>query len=180
MNRRAKWRTLLLPLAVTGFLAGATTGALATGGGRPSLDDNRDTKVINGCYQKQNGQLRILLAGQQCGPSEMAISWNIQGPPGPPGMNNVERVEFSSAKNTEMRKNAFAKCPEGTHVVGGGAQVFISGQGMVVGPIALKKSFPSEHMDGWAATAEAMAQTEESWFVSAYALCAKMASSGSN
>jgi len=44
--------------------------------------------VIYGCYQKVNGQLRIVSASSQCRPSELLISWNIvglQGPAGPTG-----------------------------------------------------------------------------------------------
>jgi hypothetical protein len=41
--------------------------------------------VITGCYQKVNGQLRIVTSASQCRPSEIAISWNITGPQGPAG-----------------------------------------------------------------------------------------------
>ena len=36
--------------------------------------------VINGCYQKNNGQLRVLLGSGTCRPDEIAISWNQAGP----------------------------------------------------------------------------------------------------
>lgn len=41
--------------------------------------------VLTGCYQKVNGQLRIVTSASQCRPSEIAISWNITGPQGPGG-----------------------------------------------------------------------------------------------
>jgi hypothetical protein len=43
--------------------------------------------VIHGCYQRNNGQLRVIDtgAGQTCNPSESAISWNQTGPSGPQG-----------------------------------------------------------------------------------------------
>gem|GEM_PF-1946371 len=53
-----------------------------------------DGNVLNGCYQKINGQLRIVSSPSQCNPSEISVSWNIvgpqglagsQGPPGPQG-----------------------------------------------------------------------------------------------
>lgn len=51
-----------------------------------------DGQVISGCYQKNSGQLRILVnAGDACRPSEVAVQWNVEGPkgdkgdPGPPG-----------------------------------------------------------------------------------------------
>jgi len=41
--------------------------------------------VINGCYKTQNGQLRVVEAGEQCLPSETAISWSQVGPTGAQG-----------------------------------------------------------------------------------------------
>src|SRR5262245_26093622 len=41
--------------------------------------------VINGCYKTQNGQLRVVGPGDQCLPSETAISWNEVGPTGAQG-----------------------------------------------------------------------------------------------
>ena len=46
--------------------------------------------VITGCYQKVNGQLRIVNNASQCRPSEIAISWNILGPQGPAGPQGPE------------------------------------------------------------------------------------------
>ena len=36
--------------------------------------------VINGCYKKTNGQLRVVNSPNDCGPSEVSISWNVQEP----------------------------------------------------------------------------------------------------
>jgi len=52
----------------------------------PSPDEN----VISGCYQKVNGQLRILTANGACNPSELPVSWNIVGPQGPAGPQGPE------------------------------------------------------------------------------------------
>jgi hypothetical protein len=137
--------------------------------------------TIHGCYQKNEGQLRIVPEGKPCRPSEVAISWNAEGPPGPPGtagspgVAGLQRVHFSSKNDSESRKDAFAKCPDGKHVVGGGAQVFIGEDRVLDGPIAIKKSWPSDTMDGWAATAEEITPTDLRWHVTAYALCANVA-----
>lgn len=40
---------------------------------------------IDACVKKQNGQVRILDAGQTCLPSEEAVSWSVQGPKGDTG-----------------------------------------------------------------------------------------------
>ncbi len=45
--------------------------------------------VIYACYKKMNGQLRIVSAANQCLPSEVSLSWNIVGPPGPQGPSGV-------------------------------------------------------------------------------------------
>lgn len=44
--------------------------------------------VINGCYSKQLGVLRVIdsAAGKTCTSLENPISWNSHGPAGPPGM----------------------------------------------------------------------------------------------
>ena len=160
-------------LAVTAVLAGAAvvwspTGSAAGEG------------VINGCYQKNQGQLRIVAAGTACRPDENAISWNVQGPKGDPGpqgpaggISGVQRVDFSSANDSTSPKHAFANCPAGQQVVGGGAQVYMEGQEN--GSVAVKKSFPNKGRDGWAATAEEMVPTDVNWFLTAYALCAPAA-----
>lgn len=139
--------------------------------------------VVHACYHKEEGTLR-LTCGRPCRPSEKPVSWSMTGPAGPagedgedgamgaPGVSGLERVSFSSSNDSQANKSTFAHCPNFKHVVGGGAQVFIGEQGVVVGPVALKKSLPSDSMDGWAATAEEVIPTDVRWFVTAYALCA--------
>jgi hypothetical protein len=86
------------------------------------------------------------------------------------GMHGLQRVDFSSAANSDSPKKAFAKCPAGKTVIGGGAKVFIANT--PTAPVALMANFPSDALDGWAATAEEMAATDAKWFVTAFALCA--------
>ena len=42
-------------------------------------------KMIYGCYKKVNGQLRIVNHPGRCLPSEVPLSWNQTGSPGPQG-----------------------------------------------------------------------------------------------
>ena len=42
--------------------------------------------VIYACYNKNNGNVRIVAASSACHGSEIAISWNEQGPTGPQGL----------------------------------------------------------------------------------------------
>jgi len=164
----------LLPLT---FLLAAGTGFLWSPAARAG-------QTVQACYQKENGQMRILASGQ-CKPSEMPLSLGTQGPkgdkgekgdtgnPGPPGMLGLERVDYSSSADSgPLEKKAFAACPAGKKVISGGAKIFIAGNATL--PVALKASFPSDALDGWAATAEAMASNETTpkWFVTAFAICA--------
>jgi hypothetical protein len=45
--------------------------------------------VIYACYKKINGQLRIVSDPSKCLPSEVSVSWNMVGPPGPQGPSGV-------------------------------------------------------------------------------------------
>jgi hypothetical protein len=75
-------RRLRLAAVTAGLFAGAAGVAWATGTiASVAGADGR----IEGCYQKQNGQLRVLRGGQDCRPSELAISWNELGVAGPRG-----------------------------------------------------------------------------------------------
>jgi hypothetical protein len=76
-----KKKLALVGLALAGALTAGT--ALATIG---------DGGVINGCYKKDGGALRVIdPASASCNSKEGALSWSIQGPkgdkgdPGPPG-----------------------------------------------------------------------------------------------
>jgi len=44
-----------------------------------------EENIINGCYQKKNGQLRIVSNPGMCNKSEIPLSWNLKGPQGPVG-----------------------------------------------------------------------------------------------
>src|SRR6185503_18676131 len=41
--------------------------------------------VINGCYNRSNGQMRVIDPPQQCTSAERALSWNAEGPTGATG-----------------------------------------------------------------------------------------------
>jgi len=43
-------------------------------------------EMIYGCYQKNNGQLRIVKGADECRPSEVFIKWNEVGAQGPQGV----------------------------------------------------------------------------------------------
>ena len=69
-------------------VAAAAVGLLvgAAGVGLASLASAKTT-VINGCYSRRTGVLRVIniSAGQHCRPGEAALTWNRIGPAGPQG-----------------------------------------------------------------------------------------------
>jgi hypothetical protein len=48
-----------------------------------AIPDSNGT--IHGCYQKENGNLRVVASATDCKTNETAIQWNQQGPPGQSG-----------------------------------------------------------------------------------------------
>ena len=75
--RRGRWFAVG---AVVGAVLAA--GAAATIAAIPSADG-----VINGCYQKNVGNLRVIdpSKGDKCRPSEIPIKWSQTGPRGATG-----------------------------------------------------------------------------------------------
>lgn len=75
---------------VLGF---AALAVLALGGFAYGAIPNSSSDVISGCYQKQNGKLRVIdaQAGEACDQGELSVDWNrtgprgLQGDPGPAG-----------------------------------------------------------------------------------------------
>ena len=48
--------------------------------------------TFHGCVANGNGNLRVVEGAADCGRNERAISWNQQGPAGPPGQGVVARL----------------------------------------------------------------------------------------
>jgi Collagen triple helix repeat (20 copies) len=67
------------------LVAGVVVGAVGGGVAFAAIPDS--SGVIHGCYQKNVGNLRVIdpSAGDNCRPSEIAISWSQTGPQGPTG-----------------------------------------------------------------------------------------------
>lgn len=76
----------------------AALGVLVLGGFAYAAIPDSSSKVISGCYQKQNGKLRVIdaQAGEACDQNELSVSWNqtgprgLQGDPGPAGPQGLE------------------------------------------------------------------------------------------
>jgi hypothetical protein len=65
--------SLVLCLSAVGLVAFATVSAAPPPG------------TIQACYNDTNGNLRLVGSPSDCRNHETAISWNMAGPPGPPG-----------------------------------------------------------------------------------------------
>jgi hypothetical protein len=77
VRARAKWMLVGAAAALVAGIGGVAFGAIPGSGG-----------VINGCYLKQTGILRVIdaEAGKKCLSFETPISWNQQGVKGDPGL----------------------------------------------------------------------------------------------
>jgi collagen triple helix repeat protein len=70
------------------FVLGAVVGAVLAGGAAATIAAIPGPDgVINGCYQKNVGNLRVIdpSSGDSCRPPEIPISWSQTGPQGPKG-----------------------------------------------------------------------------------------------
>ena len=85
-------------------VAGAAAAAAAAGGIAWATIP-APNGVITACYQKNNGQLRVVEAGESCNASELALRWNqtgpqgVQGPSGPTGARGVPGRDGAAGAN---------------------------------------------------------------------------------
>jgi hypothetical protein len=75
LMKHSRVSTVVAFFALVALLSGAFIGYAQTS----------NTNVVNACYQKNAGELRLVNQAADCRPSEIPISWNIVGPQGPPG-----------------------------------------------------------------------------------------------
>ena len=85
------------------FVLGAlTVGAIFAGqAGWAALGSQAADEQIFACVKDQNGQVRIVDAGEGCLPSEQALSWSIEGPqgdPGPPGPQGPQGAQGAAGR----------------------------------------------------------------------------------
>lgn len=77
---QTKKRIAALPLVIALSAVAALAGGIAVAASIPAADG-----TITGCYHKNNGQLRVVESATQCNPSELALTWQQEGPEGPQG-----------------------------------------------------------------------------------------------
>jgi hypothetical protein len=81
-------RTPIVLVACVIVAMGTSFAAASTGKG-----GGDDGGVINACYGRYSGLLRILESGRRCFSFELPISWNMAGPPGPAGEAGTDGVD---------------------------------------------------------------------------------------
>lgn len=107
--------------------------------------------AISGCYAKSNGVLRVIdaEAGGSCvANKELPLSWNQQGPPGPPGPASLVTREVVNSSAPFGTQDGFdmevarAECGPGEFVTGGGHEI-IGAQRAVIAQVTVRDSFAS-------------------------------------
>jgi len=73
-------------------------GLLVEVGGTNAQSANTGNTVIQGCYHKNNGQLRLVASPDECRVSEIPVSWNSQGPQGAPFIRGNGMMSAGSAE----------------------------------------------------------------------------------
>jgi hypothetical protein len=187
---------LAIPLLVIGTAHASAQIPAAGGAG-----------VIDGCVDKHGNLRIIDTSTTSCNSNETAVEWNqtgpqglqgpqgdagpvgpsgpqgpagaqgSAGPQGPAGVSGYDIETFSTPFDQEQLKVAFAKCPQGLHVIGGGAVVAHTGGDIT---ITLHDSgLPSDGLGGWDKTqwfvaAESVPNGVSSWSLTAQAICASI------
>jgi hypothetical protein len=165
MTKGLRKRGMRMLLAATAMLAGAAGVALATIPGSDS--------IINGCYEKRTGILRVIdaEAGKRCLSFEMPISWNQRGLKGDPGATGArgERGPAGPA-STVIQVGPLEKAVSLAHCLIG--EVATGGGGVATGGAALSHSFPLNGEHGSTPTGWVARTNNPDGFVQAYAVCA--------
>ena len=82
-----------------------------------------DGNTIHACAKLQGGALRLVSDGEACSPSETAVSWSIQGPPGPSGV-VAAHIHTASETSSEDVVAVQAFCEPDEIATGGGFDMF--------------------------------------------------------
>lgn len=140
-----------LALAGLVVLATATTASLAT--------SHLGGDTLYACAKLDNGQLRLVGEGEECLPSETAVSWSAAG----------GGTTFATTTQTVAAvpglTSATATCPVGGRVVGGGGHAAPVQWGNVIA------TYPASEST-WTVTAAINTTGSDGRGLTAYAICA--------
>jgi hypothetical protein len=170
--------TVIAAIALLVALAGTSVAAVSalprSSVGTAQLKNNAVTsaKIRNSTVVSADIRNGTLLRGDFRAGQIPAGQQGPQGPAGPPGVTGLERKELVSATNSTAFKTLSAICPTGKRVIGGGARVTGTG----IADVAIVDSFPDSDGTKWNAAARESDPTLGQWALTAYALCATVAS----
>jgi hypothetical protein len=118
-----------------GAVAGLVGASLLVGGAHAAGVIPGPDGVIHGCYQNNNGKLRVLPAGETCDRNETALPWNQVGPAGPrgdkgdrgeagpqgqPGLSEYQTIPVQQPISAAGGYVFEAACPAGKTAISGG------------------------------------------------------------
>jgi hypothetical protein len=107
--------------AISAGIASAAVIAVGAGAAFAVIPDSTNDGTIHGCYQKNEGQLRVIDkdAGDSCRPSEKPIEWSKNGGPQP----RFYVREAQNGPNTTNNKLVNVSCDAGDIATGGGTRI---------------------------------------------------------
>lgn len=102
---------------------GAMLGAILAAGPAMARADGNDASVIHACVNPNSGEIHIVGVSDACPPNELALAWNVQGPPGGTGVSGYEIVTHQEFLAAGSFANVHVDCPAGKKVLGGGFDI---------------------------------------------------------
>lgn len=178
----------------------AAVGLAAGGVAYATIPDSGG--VIHGCYQKNEGQLRVIdpSAGGACRSSESALSWSQTGPQGPQGPNGPAGPAgpqgpqgapgpagqdgvsgYTTVQDSyDLAPNEFDDagtfCPAGDVVLGGGYRITPDNLISSRDNVHVYESAPAGGSTAWSVSAGNENTGNESVTLTVFATCARASS----
>jgi hypothetical protein len=168
---------------------GLVVAALVAGTARAGVPDVAGT--VHACFKTQSGHVRVTDTEDgvppSCVDSETALEWNVTGPPGPKGTQGDKGLpgdagapgpagslhpvihRLMTTLTTSDEKSFEIPCPDGTKVIGGGADGGLKPQGYA----NVTQSAPLPVGEGWfvAARRDDGVVPNLAWQLVGYAIC---------
>jgi hypothetical protein len=170
--------TILAAIALFVALAGTSVAAISAlprgSVGATQIKSNAVTsaKIANNTIVSADVRNGTLVRGDFRAGQLPVGAQGPAGPQGPPGIAGLERKDVITPSSSANSKTISAVCPTGKRVIGGGARVTGAG----IADVTVNESFPDSDGTKWNAVARESDATIGSWALTAYALCATVAS----
>jgi hypothetical protein len=180
-GRRPSPALIVACLALLVALGGSSYAAIALAPNSVGTRELKNNAVV-ATKVKNRSLLRVDFKRGQCCPPGRRGAQGLPGPAGapgpggpqgPPGLSGLELVSQSTPSNTQNEKLITAECPLGKKVIGGGVRA--SGTAPVETFLAVTRSDPVDTRT-WEAEGHEHSATGSDWALTAFALCAIVAS----